>query len=248
VDKEILNNIHVGYSPNWLIDNLEDNSIHLTITSPPIYDDNLYILDNGQPEFGWRNYEEYRHHLEKTIEVIFKKTVEGGMLILDTSSGPREGRNHWIELFPIPADIILAAKKFHWKFRNEVIWERKYPLYTDHNFEFPPNVIIRQKHHQILFFQKGESRNPCSEEIKFDSVWRFNNEASSQDLKSYNEVYQIFPDELLNRLILTWSCPSDIILDAFAGSGQVMRIAKALNRRYIGVEADSKWENLWKDI
>jgi site-specific DNA-methyltransferase (adenine-specific) len=45
-----------------------------------------------------------------------------------------------------------------------------------------------------------------------------------------------FPEEIPYRLISLYSYPGDIVLDPFAGSGQVLKVAKALGRDYLGYE------------
>lgn len=51
------------------------------------------------------------------------------------------------------------------------------------------------------------------------------------------------PLDFLKNLILNCSNPKDIILDPFAGSGNTLKAAKQLNRKYIGFEID---ENFYK--
>jgi len=44
------------------------------------------------------------------------------------------------------------------------------------------------------------------------------------------------PDELARRLILLNSFPGDTICDCYAGSGTVTRVAKELQRQFIGID------------
>lgn len=52
------------------------------------------------------------------------------------------------------------------------------------------------------------------------------------------------PEELLRRLLLSASNPGDVILDPFSGSGTTMVAAEQLNRRWIGCEIRSDY-NQW---
>ena len=45
-----------------------------------------------------------------------------------------------------------------------------------------------------------------------------------------------FPEEIPHRLITLYSYPQEVILDPFTGSGQTLKVARALNRNYIGYE------------
>jgi modification methylase len=49
------------------------------------------------------------------------------------------------------------------------------------------------------------------------------------------------PEELLRRIILASSKPSDIVLDPFLGSGTTAAVAKQLHRRWIGIEREENY-------
>lgn len=49
------------------------------------------------------------------------------------------------------------------------------------------------------------------------------------------------PEELLKRIIIASTQKDDLILDPFLGSGTTAAVAKALNRRCIGIEKDDKF-------
>lgn len=250
---ELLGQVHVGQSPHWIASNIPNGAIHLTITSPPVYDDGLYILQDNSAEFGWRTYDEYLEHIRRVIEEIYKKTVLGGSLIIDCSSGPHEVTSRWRKLYSIPADIIKIAISAEWIYRNEIIWDRQKHLYPPHNQESVPNVTIRQSHHQILVFQKQGQRE-CLQPIEgtflrnLKSVWQFDSETIESHLNPYDKVYTVFPEELLGRILQLWSCEGDLVFDPYAGSGQVIRVATKYNRKAVGVESDEKWKDMWKDL
>ena len=45
-----------------------------------------------------------------------------------------------------------------------------------------------------------------------------------------------FPEKLAHDHIISWSNEGDTVLDPFAGSGTTLKMAKQLNRKYIGIE------------
>ena len=57
----------------------------------------------------------------------------------------------------------------------------------------------------------------------------------------------IFPESLVRDHLLSWSNEGDIVLDPFAGSGTTLKIAKELNREYIGIEISSKYCDIIKE-
>ncbi len=52
------------------------------------------------------------------------------------------------------------------------------------------------------------------------------------------------PIELLRRIILACTKEGDTIMDPFAGSGTTLVVAKMLNRNYIGIEKEKKYEKI----
>ncbi len=54
-----------------------------------------------------------------------------------------------------------------------------------------------------------------------------------------------FPDELVRRLVLLFSAPGDIVLDPFAGTGTVGRVARLQGRRAWLIEREpSYWPRI----
>jgi len=50
-----------------------------------------------------------------------------------------------------------------------------------------------------------------------------------------------FPSELVARHVRTWTEPGDLVLDPFAGSGTTLKVAKDMQRRYLGIEIHSEY-------
>ncbi len=245
---DLFNKVHVGESPQWIHDNIPETTISLTLTSPPVYDDNLYVERDGTPEFGWKDYDEYIDHIEGVMAEVLRVTTPGGILAIDTSSAPREEGNVALDLFTIPADITKRCVRTGWYFHSEVIWEKDKYLYKGRHLLNIPQTFVRQKHDQLLIFRKEGEAKICGESVEIPSVWRFPRDSDRKDIRSYTRVYSTFPDEMVRRVLQLWSCPGDIVLDPYAGSGQVVRVAKEMGRYGIGVEYHEKWRGIWKDL
>lgn len=74
------------------------------------------------------------------------------------------------------------------------------------------------------------------------NIWRYNNGKgfATKDKVAY-EHPAIFPEKLAEDHIITWSNEGDIVLDPFAGSGTVAKMAIRLNRRWFGIEISEEY-------
>ncbi len=58
--------------------------------------------------------------------------------------------------------------------------------------------------------------------------------------------FAVFPPELVETCLLAGSCPGDLILDPFAGSGTVATVAKKYNRDFLGIELVPEYAEMAK--
>lgn len=83
--------------------------------------------------------------------------------------------------------------------------------------------------------QKVEIRSDGDGKLQLrNNVWEYNVGFCSGDDKTSHPA--VFPEQLANDHILSWSKENDIIFDPFMGSGTTLIAAKQLNRKAIGVE------------
>ena len=61
---------------------------------------------------------------------------------------------------------------------------------------------------------------------------------------AYGEHAAIMPEEIARRCIRLFSYVNDIVLDPFTGSGTTLKVAKELQRRYIGYEIYDHYRDL----
>ena len=54
----------------------------------------------------------------------------------------------------------------------------------------------------------------------------------------------IFPEQLASDHILSWTNEGDIVYDPFSGSGTTLKMARKLNRNYIGSEINEEYFKL----
>ena len=68
------------------------------------------------------------------------------------------------------------------------------------------------------------------------NVWQINTEK-----KNKTNHPAVFPMELVQDHIKTWSNENDTVLDCFMGSGTTGLACKNLNREFIGIEIDKNY-------
>ena len=89
-------------------------------------------------------------------------------------------------------------------------------------------VAFRQKDGTLIrkTKQKGKETKDAS------NVWQY---AVGGNLTGHPAV---FPEQLANDHIISWSNEGDTVLDPFMGSGTTGKMAKILKRNFIGIELD----------
>lgn len=77
------------------------------------------------------------------------------------------------------------------------------------------------------------------------NIWEFHAGAGyGQTDKIAYEHPATFPEALAKDHILSWSNEGDTVLDCFAGSGTTLKMAKMLNRHYLGIEISPEYVTL----
>ena len=77
----------------------------------------------------------------------------------------------------------------------------------------------------------------CGTIIKYAS----SSQESIKDKKIKTKHPGTFPDKIANDFIKAFTKEKDIVLDPFMGSGTTLKMAKKLNRKYIGIDISQKY-------
>ena len=56
-----------------------------------------------------------------------------------------------------------------------------------------------------------------------------------------------FPEDLIKDHIKSWTNKDDVVLDPFMGSGTTAKMAKKLNRKYVGFEISKNYCDIAKE-
>ena len=78
------------------------------------------------------------------------------------------------------------------------------------------------------------------------NIWQYNNGGqgygSSDTITSRHPA--TFPEKLAADHIISWSNENDVVFDPLMGSGTTGKMAKSLNRNFIGIEIDKEYYDL----
>ena len=232
---EIKNLIFNKTSEN--MDDLVDNCVSLTVTSPPY---NVGKLSDSNLED-----DEYWKLIEKCFGEVYRVTESGGRLVINVAN---LGRKPYIPFSNMFTEIML---NLGFIMRGEIIWQKSKG--ANANFAWgswlsASNPVIRDIHEYCLVFSKDgmskgiKGKSTLEKEEFMDStlsIWNINPARA----KKIGHPAP-FPEELVKRFINLYSYEKDLILDPFIGSGTTAIAAKNLNRNYIGYEINEDYCDL----
>ena len=171
------------------------------------------------------------------------------------------------DLIGIPWMLAFALRADGWYLRQDIIWHKPNPmpesvrdrctksheyifLLSKNKKYFYDNEAIKEpakdwgtrNRKSGKYHNPGTGLNPHTGLTKSypkknkRSVWSVTNKPSK--MKTHFAVY---PPDLIEPCIRAGSKEGDIILDPFMGSGTTARVAKSLNRHYIGCELHEEY-------
>ena len=226
---------------------LPDESIDLTVTSPPY--DNL------------RTYNGFEWDFEATARELYRVTADGGVVVWivadATIKGSETGTSFRQALWFMDCGFNL---------HDTMIFAKNNPM---------PNAQSKrysQTFEYMFVFSKGVPKtfNPIMERSKYagqytfgkPSNWNKEGVLTSKGKRKINDFKKkanifyytvgsltsgngkhpaVFPEQLAQDHILSWSNEGDIVLDCFMGSGTTAKMAMLNNRNYIGFEISKEY-------
>ncbi|MHA1661263.1 MAG: DNA-methyltransferase [Promethearchaeota archaeon] len=234
--KKVLDHVILGDSRK--MDLIPDNSVHLTITSPPYnvakqYDDDLTLS-------------EYLNLLKAVFQETWRVLVPGGRVAINIAN---IGRKPYI---PLHVYIIEIMHEIGFYMRGEIIWNKGASAGVScawGSFASASSPCLRDVHEYILIFsklinklEKGSKEDTINKDDFIEwtkSIWTF----PAISAKKIGHPAP-FPEELPRRLIEFYSYKGDVILDPFMGSGTTAIAALKSRRYFIGYEILEEYINL----
>ena len=238
----------VTYNEDCLVglQKLPDESIDLTVTSPPY--DNL------------RKYNGYSFDAEKTIKALYEKTKKGGVVVWivndATINGSETGTSFRQTLYAMERgfnlhDMMIWAKDGGGAVGSSLCYTQN----TEYMFVWskgrPKSVnLIRDKQNKSY----GKSKNNKQGRRRPDGEFKFSQRKPSEPYSKRNNWWllvpqksdrlwhpAVFPYELARDHIISWSNEGDLVCDPFLGSGTTRLAAYDLKRNFVGFEIDREY-------
>ena len=233
---------------------IEDESVHLVLTSPPYWTLKKYN-ENPDQLGSVSDYENFLTALKKVWEEAYRVLVPGGRLVCVVGdvclSRKKHGRH---VVVPLHADICVMCRKIGFDNLNPIIWYKISNATFEANVgskflgkPYEPNAIIKNDIEFILMQRKpGGYRKPTEEQRRLSKIGK----------KEFNEWFRQFwtitgastrnhpapfPLKLASRLVRMFSFWGDTVLDPFCGTGTTMLAAMRCNRNSIGIEIDREY-------
>ena len=230
---------------------IEENSIDLTVTSPPY--DNL------------RTYNGYTFDFEGIAKELYRVTKQGGVVVWvvgdATIKGSETGTSfkqalYFKEIgFNLHDTMIyfregmpLTHKRYEQHFEYMFILSKGTPK-TFNGIKIPSLNAGKKRTLAYKSASAGDSgklggkigKEVTTQDDKLSgNVWKYQIGGGSADNSAFQHP-AIFPEKLAEDHILSWSNEGDTVLDPFAGSGTTLKMAKKNNRNYIGIEISQEY-------
>jgi len=244
----ITNTVYTGEASE-VLSTFEDGCIDLTVTSPPY--DNL------------RTYKGYTFDFQAIARQLYRVTKPGGVVVWvvgdATVNGSETGTSFRQALYFMECGFNLHDTMIWDKggfsatgslaVRYAPVFEFMFILSKGLPKSFNPIIDRRNIHagniiHGTVRNSDGSTKPVSGAGTKITTIFgqRFNiwNIDPVKDSTADDHPAQ-FPEALARDHILSWSNPGDIILDPMAGSGTTLKMAKMLERQYIGIEISSEY-------
>lgn len=148
---------------------LDDESVHLTVTSPPYWDK----ADYGSREDNLgnvHNYQQFFKEIRPAFEEWYRVLAPGRKACIVTAN-VNQHTNHGLLTFPLATDFTNLMRDIGFVMITEIIWSKdrtggKWGSYGTQrpifgSYPYPPNFLFKNVHEYILVFAKpgGSQRN-----------------------------------------------------------------------------------------
>ena len=236
---------------------LDDNSVHLVVTSPPYWTLKKY-RDHESQLGAIADYNVFLQQLDEVWKHCFRVLVPGGRLVCVAGdvclSRRKNGGRH--KVIPLHSSIQERCRDIGFDNLTPIIWHKIANVAFESNGNgggflgkpYEPNAVIKNDIEFLLMQRKpGGYRRPSvptrilsiisseNHKLWFQQIWSGVTGASTREHPAP------YPEELVARLIRMFSFVGDTVLDPFMGTGTTPVVASKYGRDSIGVEIDPEY-------
>jgi DNA modification methylase len=236
-----------------VLEEFPHDTAQLIITSPPYF--------NAKPEYSeFVDYQEYLDFLRRIIIRIHSILSEGRFFIINVSPIliRRTSRTNSSKRIALPFDVHSIIVKAGFEFIDDIIWVKpegagwntgrgrrfaadRQPLQYKPVPVTEYVLVYRKETDKLIdwnirkhYNKKFVLESKINGEYDVTNVWRI-------PPGHHREHPAVFPEELIRRLIRYYSFKHDLVLDPFAGSGTVGRVALDMDRRFLLIDNNPQY-------
>jgi len=234
------------------MDEVEDSSVALVVTSPPYFAGKEYEEALGEGVVP-ASYLDYLAMLGDVFAECVRTLEPGGRIAVNVAN---LGRKPYRSL---SADVIaILQDQLGLLLRGEVIWHKARGASGScawGSFRSPANPVLRDLTERVVIASKGRFdralSRPARQERGLPSQVSLTKE---EFIEATTDVWELpseratrvghpapFPLELPLRLIELYTYEGDLVLDPFIGSGTTAAAAVRSRRHYVGYDTESEY-------
>jgi DNA modification methylase len=242
----------VHFSDSRKMKELDDDSVHLIVTSPPYFDTKMYSREPIGDDLGnLHDLDEWFRQISRTWAEVLRVLQPGRKAFINIMNLPVREQKSFRSL-NLVGRTIDVCERLGLIFRRDIVWHKTNGVRAHFGtYPYPGGILLNNMHEFILEFQKPERKGFN----KYGHLTSEQKEASRMDkdfwlsLKN-SDVWLMkpqksgdgrlhvapFPYELPYRLIKAYSYIGETVLDPFCGSGVALKAAADLGRNGVGYE------------
>lgn len=265
----------IFYLDSKKMNNLNDESIDLMITSPPypmikMWDEifgsqNNKIKEALEKNNGELAFELMHLELDKVWKEVYRTLKKGGIACINIGDSTRT-LNGKFQMYSNHSRILKYCTELGFDVLPSILWikETNKPDKFMGSGMLPVGAYITLEHEHILILRKGrkkEFKNLKENEIRrrsaffweerniwFSDKWNIKGIFQKLEKTKTRNRSGAYPFELSYRLINMFSIQGDTVLDPFLGTGTTTFSAMASGRNSIGFEIDSNFKEFFNNI
>ena len=232
-----------------LMKDIPDKSVDLTVTSPPY--DNLRSYNGNIEQWSFEKF-------KAIAKELYRVTKQGGVVVWvvgdATIKGSETGTSFKQALFFKETGFNLHDTMIYYKACYPPLTHNRYEQSFEYMFVFSKGKPQTFNPIMVECMTKGTKRPRQNSNKEHGAAVRNDNRVDIiNEFKQKNNIWTIrpnnthhkhpamFPEQLANDHILSWSKEGDLIYDPFMGSGTTAKMAILNKRNYIGSEISKEY-------